>query len=194
MSKHLDLLASLPTPTTKSGVGSTLAHYSDAGVRTVLVCATRGEVADHLLRGLRHAGHAGRGAHARAAMRLRPPWHYELRWLDWPDGGIKNLPLPEAIGQVVRLIREIRPDVIITHPENGLYPHPDHLAVWEIVRAAFSAAADPEAYPEAGPAWAASAPFHPRDAAEHFRPDARTGGVSRRTERAKAAVLRHAGC
>ena len=55
---------------------------------------------------------------------------------------------------IVRQIREVRPDVILTHPKDGLYPHPDHLAIWEIVREAFTAAADPAAYPDAGPAWA----------------------------------------
>jgi LmbE family N-acetylglucosaminyl deacetylase len=78
----------------------------------------------------------------------------ELRWLDWPDGGVKDLPRREAVGQIVRQIRELRPDVIITHPEHGLYPHPDHLAIWEMVREAFSLAADAAEYPEAGPAWA----------------------------------------
>ena len=60
----------------------------------------------------------------------------------------------EAVGVIVRQIREVRPDVILTHPKDGLYPHPDHLAVWEIVREAFDAAADPAEYPDAGPAWA----------------------------------------
>ena len=55
---------------------------------------------------------------------------------------------------IVRQIREVRPDVILTHPKDGLYPHPDHLAIWEIVREAFTAAADPAEYPDAGPAWA----------------------------------------
>ena len=58
------------------------------------------------------------------------------------------------MGVIVRQIREVRPDVILTHPKDGLYPHPDHLAVWEIVREAFDAAADPSKYSEAGPAWA----------------------------------------
>ena len=78
----------------------------------------------------------------------------ELRWLDWPDGGVNTLPHAEAVGVIVRQIREVRPDVILTHPKDGLYPHPDHLAVWEIVREAFDAAADPDEYPDAGPAWA----------------------------------------
>ena len=66
----------------------------------------------------------------------------------------KTLPRAEAVGAIVRQIREVRPDVILTHPKDGLYPHPDHLAVWEIVREAFTAAADPAEYPDAGPVWA----------------------------------------
>ena len=83
----------------------------------------------------------------------------ELRWLDWPDGGVKDQPRAEAVGAIVRQIREVRPDVILTHPKDGLYPHPDHLAVWEIVREAFAAAADPAAYADAGPAWASARIF-----------------------------------
>lgn len=153
------ILAIFAHPDDEIGVGSTLAHYSDAGVRTVLVCATRGEAATIFCedcatretlaqvrtRELECAcGHLGIG---------------ELRWLDWPDGGVKDLPRAEAVGQIVQIIREIRPAVILTHPENGLYPHPDHLAVWEIVREAFDAAADPARYPQAGPTWAASRLF-----------------------------------
>ena len=78
----------------------------------------------------------------------------ELRWLDWPDGGTKDLPRAGAVGAIVRQIREIRPDVILTHPKDGLYPHPDHLAIWELVREAFTAAADAAKYPDAGPVWA----------------------------------------
>jgi LmbE family N-acetylglucosaminyl deacetylase len=148
------ILAIFAHPDDEIGVGSTLACYSEAGVRTVLVCASRGEAAtifcddcatrENLAQVRTHelecaCGHLGIG---------------ELRWLDWPDGGIKDLPRLEAVGAIVRQIREVRPHVILTHPADGLYPHPDHLAVWEIVREAFTAAADPAEYPDAGPAWA----------------------------------------
>jgi LmbE family N-acetylglucosaminyl deacetylase len=154
MTNPLTILAVFAHPDDEIGVGSTLAYYGEAGVRTVLVCATRGEVAtifcddcatredlaEVRTRELACAcGHLGIG---------------ELRWLDWPDGGVNTLPHAEAVGVVVRQIREVRPDVILTHPKDGLYPHPDHLAVWEIVREAFDAAADPNRCPEAGPAWA----------------------------------------
>jgi LmbE family N-acetylglucosaminyl deacetylase len=155
----MTILAVFAHPDDEIGAGSTLAHYAGAGVRIVLVCASRGEaatiycdecatrenLAEVRTRELECAcGHLGVA---------------ELRWLDWPDGGIRNLPRDQAVGQVVALIREVRPRIVITHPENGLYPHPDHLAVWEITRDAFLAAADPEQYPGAGPAWAADRLF-----------------------------------
>ncbi len=134
MTNPLTILAIFAHPDDEIGVGSTLAHYGAAGVRTVLVCATRGEaatiycedcatrenLAEVRTRELECAcGHLGIG---------------ELRWLDWPDGGVSALPRAAAIGQIVRQIRDVKPDVILTHPEHGLYPHPDRLAIWEMVR------------------------------------------------------------
>jgi LmbE family N-acetylglucosaminyl deacetylase len=58
----------------------------------------------------------------------------------------------EAIGRVVRLIREIRPQVVITHDETGGYFHPDHIQCWKITVPAFHAAGDPDQYPDIGPA------------------------------------------
>jgi mycothiol S-conjugate amidase len=168
MTDSLTILAIFAHPDDEIGVGSTLAHYGDAGVRTVLVCATRGEAAtiycddcatredltNVRTRELECAcSHLGIG---------------ELRWLDWPDGGVNDLQRTGAVGQVVRQIREIRPHVILTHPEHGLYPHPDHLAVWEIVREAFAAAADPAEYPEAGPVWAPARLFTRAIAQSYF--------------------------
>ncbi len=156
MDNSLTILAIFAHPDDEIGAGSTLACYSDRGVRTVLLCATRGEVAtifcdDCATRDNLAEVRTGELECACAHIGIR-----ELRWLDWPDGGIKDLARPAATAEIVRQIRAIRPDVILTHPEHGLYPHPDHLAIWEIVREAFSAAADPAdaERPEAGPAWA----------------------------------------
>jgi LmbE family N-acetylglucosaminyl deacetylase len=54
----------------------------------------------------------------------------------------------EATGRVVQLIRETRPQVIITHDDTGGYFHPDHVKCWKITTAAFHAAGDPQKYPE----------------------------------------------
>lgn len=48
----------------------------------------------------------------------------------------------EAVGRVVKLIRELKPDVVVTHDETGGYYHPDHIRCWEITTQAFHAAND----------------------------------------------------
>jgi N-acetyl-1-D-myo-inositol-2-amino-2-deoxy-alpha-D-glucopyranoside deacetylase/mycothiol S-conjugate amidase len=59
-------------------------------------------------------------------------------------------PVDEIASRVVKYIRQIKPDVVITHDEGGGYGHPDHLATHYGVVRAFHAAGDPEQYPDAG--------------------------------------------
>lgn len=54
----------------------------------------------------------------------------------------------EVTGRVVRLIRSLRPQVVMTHDPTGGYFHPDHIAVNEIVTRAFELAGDPSRYSE----------------------------------------------
>jgi mycothiol S-conjugate amidase len=58
-----------------------------------------------------------------------------------------------AAEPLVRMIREFRPQVVVTYDENGGYPHPDHIQTHKVSMAAIEAAADPGRYPDAGPAW-----------------------------------------
>ncbi|WP_261372102.1 PIG-L deacetylase family protein [Arthrobacter woluwensis] len=75
-----------------------------------------------------------------------------VHYLHERDGYLE--PNHEVISQVVALIREYRPDVVLTmHPERNWErlqkSHPDHLAAGEIVtRAVYPAAENPFAYPE----------------------------------------------
>jgi LmbE family N-acetylglucosaminyl deacetylase len=150
------ILAVFAHPDDEVGVGSTLAYYAGAGHRVVLVCASRGEAATIYCDECATRENLAEVRTHELECACENLGVSDLRWLDWPDGGIRDLPRSEAVGRVVALIREVRPRVLITHPENGLYPHPDHMAVWEITRAAFLAAADPDEFPEQtfGPTWA----------------------------------------
>lgn len=168
MNTPLTILAVFAHPDDEIGVGSTLTRYGEAGARTVLVCATRGEAATIYCNDCATAETLAQVRTGELECACQHLGISELRWLDWPDGGVAGLPRDEAVRQIVQQIRDIRPHVIITHPENGLYPHPDHLAVWEITRTAFTAAADPAAYPEAGPAWAAARLFTRAIAQSYF--------------------------
>ena len=70
-----------------------------------------------------------------------------------PEGCFALVPLEQAAGRLVEVIRRFRPLVVTTYDENGGYPHPDHVRCHEVSVAAFDAAGDTERYPEAGPPW-----------------------------------------
>ncbi|GAA5023551.1 mycothiol conjugate amidase Mca [Actinopolymorpha pittospori] len=70
-----------------------------------------------------------------------------------PDGSFGATPVEEAAGALVKVMREFRPHVVTTYDENGGYPHPDHIMTHKITIAAWEAAGDPDAYPEAGEPW-----------------------------------------
>jgi N-acetyl-1-D-myo-inositol-2-amino-2-deoxy-alpha-D-glucopyranoside deacetylase len=61
-----------------------------------------------------------------------------------------------AVGELVRVVREVRPQVAVTYDERGGYGHPDHIQAHRVTVAALAAAADPDRYPDAGPPWAVS--------------------------------------
>ncbi len=64
-----------------------------------------------------------------------------------------NADLDEAAGLLVAVIREVRPQVVLTYDENGGYGHPDHIQTHRVTVAAFEAAGDPARYPQAGEPW-----------------------------------------
>ena len=70
-----------------------------------------------------------------------------------PEGCFATGDLEEQTAALVELMRKERPHVVTTYDENGGYPHPDHIRCHQVTVAAFEAAGDPSAYPEAGDAW-----------------------------------------
>ena len=155
------LLAVFAHPDDESfGTGGTLSRYAAEGHRDELICATRGEageISDPSLATRENLGQVRENELRCAAsvMGIRPP-----HFLGYRDSGMAGSPdnddarslykahRPTAIGQVTRLIREIKPDVVITFEPGGGYGHPDHIAIHEITVAAVEAAADPAQYAE----------------------------------------------
>ncbi|PID84621.1 MAG: GlcNAc-PI de-N-acetylase [Chloroflexi bacterium] len=162
------LLAVLAHPDDESfGPGGTFARYADEGVDVHIAIATdgvAGSVADGYEEALNELV-AVRAKELDAAIEILGA---KLHKLNYRDSGYINDPANkhpeafintdeyEAVGKVVKLIREIQPQVIVTHNETGDYFHPDHIHCWKITTAAFAAASDPQQYPEIGPA-----PFQP---------------------------------
>jgi LmbE family N-acetylglucosaminyl deacetylase len=129
--------------------GGTLALCGEKGQAVTVVCATRGElgpVADAALVAGASLGEVReRELHASCALL----GVQDVRLLGLPDAGVDwAAPIQGTLEQLVLLIRQLRPDVIVTFGADGLYGHSDHVAIGELVTAARSAAARPEQFPE----------------------------------------------
>lgn len=147
------------------GVGGTMAHYAARGVPVTMVSATRGEVGE-IAPGTEATPEtlgAFREQELRDAMAILGV--RDVRFLGYRDSGMHgtaengnplsyiNADRDEAVRSIVRIIRERRPDAIVTWDASGGYGHPDHIAVHEHATAAFHAAADPSQFAADGEPW-----------------------------------------
>jgi LmbE family N-acetylglucosaminyl deacetylase len=140
----LKLLAVFPHPDDETlGLGPTLAKYAAEGVETCLVCATRGE------RGWPGEPKENPGPEALGRLReaeLRAAARVlglrDLTVLDYIDGDVDQADPAHLIGQIVQQVRRVRPHIVITFPPDGIYGHPDHIALSQFTTAALVGAAD----------------------------------------------------
>ena len=169
MTQSKTILAVLAHPDDESfGLGGTLALYGHKGYDTYYLCATRGEAGtvdeDHL-NGFKDTAELRTDELKRAARVLGLKGVFFLGYRDsgmpgseennHPDAQI-NHPVDEVAGRIVKYIRELKPDIVITHDPIGGYRHPDHIHLHKAAKLAFEKADDASFHPEAG------APFKSR--------------------------------
>jgi len=145
MNEIQSLLAVIAHPDDESyRVGGTLSLLAKKGTQVWVLCATRGEMGILNL----DPGEVGQIRQtelecACRALGINPPL-----FLDYQDGTLAEVDEEKAVGHVVQIIRQKRPQVLLTWPHSGLSGHPDHVAVSEWTEKAFRLAANPLAYPE----------------------------------------------
>ena len=173
MAAPLSILTVHAHPDDESSKGpGTIRRYADAGIRTTLVCCTGGEAGDILNPAMDRPEiidnlHQVRQGELEAAADIIG--YGEIVWLGYRDSGMPdsehnrhpeafaNADMHEAVGRLVEIISRVKPQVIVTYPEDqSRYPHPDHLQVTAITLPAWDAAGDPDAYPELGEPWTPS--------------------------------------
>ena len=123
------------------GLGSTLAFYAAAGVKVYYVCATRGEVGMNNLNQLREFASLGELRSDELSCAARILGLAGVVHLGYRDSGMPGTdenkhpealalaPLDEVSECIARIIRNLKPDVIITHHPIGGYRNPDHICV-----------------------------------------------------------------
>jgi len=164
------LLLAFPHPDDESfGPGGTIAKYAREGVDVHYVCATRGEVGtvdaemlkpyEHLPEDQRLGALRGQELRSAADILKLTGLHY----LGYRDSGMPGTESnrdprafinadPERVtGQIVKILRSVQPQVVVTFDPFGGYGHPDHIFIHQCATKAFHAAGAAASYPEAGP-------------------------------------------
>ncbi|MEU1026384.1 N-acetyl-1-D-myo-inositol-2-amino-2-deoxy-alpha-D-glucopyranoside deacetylase [Streptomyces sp. NPDC005900] len=144
--------------------GATMAKYAAEGAHVTLVTCTLGEEGEVIPAGLAHlaADHedslgAWRVGELAAAMkelgvsdhrflggagRYRDSGMMGVEQNDRP-GAFWSADLDEAAAYLVEVIREVRPQVLVTYDPDGGYGHPDHIQAHRVAMRAADLAAEP---------------------------------------------------
>lgn len=160
MSDKHSLMAIYAHPDDEQGVSGSFAKYARQGVNTTLICATRGEVGE-IAPGVdatpETLGHVREGEMRCAAAKIGLR---HLYFLGYRDSGMVGTPdnenalclhqanLLDVAEQVTRIVREQKPQVMLTFDAWGGYGHPDHIQMHKAALLAFFVAGDARAYPE----------------------------------------------
>jgi len=134
------------------GMGGTLALYARRGVQVHLVCATRGEAGDVDEIYLQKYASVAERREAELRCAAEKLGLTSVNLLDYRDSGMPgmdanrhpaaliNAPQEEVAAEVVRYIRQLRPQVVLTFDPIGGYKHPDHIAIHKATVRAFELA------------------------------------------------------
>jgi N-acetylglucosamine malate deacetylase 2 len=111
--------------------GGTLARYADEGVEITLITATSGEAGEIGSVPVEWkdlaAWREGELRYAAAVLGV-----HHVRPLRLPDGGLPDRS-DDLYAAIVEVLREVRPQVVITEDVQGITAHPDHMAVTKAV-------------------------------------------------------------
>jgi mycothiol S-conjugate amidase len=164
----LRLLAVHAHPDDESSKGAaTYAYYRSLGAEVLVVSCTGGERGSILNESLADTAMAERDIAGLRRLEMAEAQRYlgiQHRWLGYQDSGMNDdgavppgsfadIPIEFSAEPLVRVIRDFRPQVLITYDENGGYPHPDHVRCHQVSLEAYRAAASPNRYPDAGEPW-----------------------------------------
>jgi N-acetyl-1-D-myo-inositol-2-amino-2-deoxy-alpha-D-glucopyranoside deacetylase len=161
--------------------GVTMARYVAEGAQVTLITCTLGEEGEILVPELEHLAadrDDGLGKHRigelAAAMAelgvtdhrfLGGPGRYRDSGMETDESGAAipraetrpdafwRADLREAADHLVPVIREVRPQVLITYDDYGAYGHPDHVQAHRVAIYASALAAAPSYRPDFGEAW-----------------------------------------
>lgn len=118
--------------------GGVLAACASAGRRVAIVSMTRGEHGPTELPELAGGPALGDVREAELLAAARALGASAAECLDYPDGDLEGVDERHAARALSLLLVRERPELVISFSDEGLYWHPDHLAVLRLVNAALA--------------------------------------------------------
>ncbi|EFQ82779.1 1D-myo-inosityl-2-acetamido-2-deoxy-alpha-D-glucopyranoside deacetylase [Aeromicrobium marinum DSM 15272] len=177
--------------------GATMAKYVAEGAHVTLVTCTLGDLGEVLVPELAHLAAdrddtlgAHRAGELAEAMRhlgvtdhrvLGGPGHYRDSGMQWDASGhataadetgpdaFWHADLTEAADHLVAIIREVRPQVLVTYDQFGNYGHPDHVQANRVSHYAADLAGVRSYRPDLGEPWEISKLYWTAMSASRFR-------------------------
>ena len=153
------LLISFAHPDDESfGMGGTIAYYVERGVDVSLICSTNGDVGTVDAEFMRDYDTVAELRLDELRCAAETLGISDVVTYGYRDSGMMGTPENEhpdclwqadedvVVGKIVRDIRRIRPQVVVTFDPWGGYGHPDHIFMHRATIKAFHAAGDPAQY------------------------------------------------
>ncbi|UDY22846.1 N-acetyl-1-D-myo-inositol-2-amino-2-deoxy-alpha-D-glucopyranoside deacetylase [Nocardioides sp. Kera G14] len=166
------------------GNGATMAKYVAEGRGVTLVISNAGERGEVLVPELEHLAWdrddtlgehrrgeleeamkalgvtdhrflGGFGTYSDSGMEWHPDGH-AIAGSDSPDNAFSKADLTEAADKLVEIIREVRPQVLVTYDQFGGYGHPDHIQAHRVAMYASQLAGVPSYKLDLGEPWVIS--------------------------------------
>lgn len=144
------------------GMGGTIAYYASKGVAVHLLCATRGEAGTVDPQFLKKYKTIAKLREAELACAAKALGLTSVTYLGYRDSGMAGspdnrnrtslfrAPVDKVAEKIVRHIRRLRPQVVITFDPVGGYHHPDHIAIHNATVKAFHVAGNSKKLPNVG--------------------------------------------
>ena len=134
------------------GAGGTLALYAAAGIRVYYVCATRGEAGSVSAKYIKDSKSIGDTRWAELQCAAGILGLADVIYLGYRDSGMPGsednrnpealmmAPMEQVVERLVKVIRQVKPEVVVTFDPIGGYRHPDHIKMHDATVKAFHAA------------------------------------------------------
>lgn len=147
MQRERVMLVVVAHPDDESIIGGTLARYANEGIRVELITATRGEAGTIFDPSVATPENIAQVREEELRCACEVLGIQPARFLACGDGAVRECS-ENALEPIVRVIREERPQVVVTFGPEGLYGHPDHIASHALATMAWEQAGDPDAFPQ----------------------------------------------